>query len=127
MAVTGVIIGLVSLVVLVAGAAAAIFIMKKRRRGKPFMHVRMQSHENVEISNPMYLREEPDEDAESLDPTFVIPASTKASNFANPVYESIYHDGAANGTSVTSEEKKGLLHGEPSHPLEPRQDHPLGE
>lgn len=37
------------------------------------MHVRMQSHENVEISNPMYLREEPDEDAESLDPTFAIP------------------------------------------------------
>lgn len=48
-------------------------------RGKPFMHVRMQSHENVEISNPMYLREEPDEDAESLDPTFVISPSTKVS------------------------------------------------
>lgn len=47
------------------------------------MHVRMQSHENVEISNPMYLREEPDEDAESLDPTFVIPASTKVSQFSH--------------------------------------------
>ena len=45
-------------------------------RGKPFMHVRMQSQENVEISNPMYLREDADEDVESLDPTFVI-ASNK--------------------------------------------------
>lgn len=40
------------------------------------MHVRMQSQENVEISNPMYLREEVDEDAESLDPTSVL-ASNK--------------------------------------------------
>jgi hypothetical protein len=40
------------------------------------MHVRMQSQENVEISNPMYLREDADEDVESLDPTFVI-ASNK--------------------------------------------------
>ena len=45
-------------------------------RGKPFMHVRMQSQENVEISNPMYMREDADEDVESLDPTFVI-ASNK--------------------------------------------------
>lgn len=44
-------------------------------RGKPFMHVRMQSQENVEISNPMYLREEADDDVESLDPSFVLPTS----------------------------------------------------
>lgn len=39
----------------------------------------------------------------------------------------MYHDNAVNGTGVSNEEKKGLLQGEPSHPLEPRQDHPLGE
>jgi hypothetical protein len=38
--------------------------------GKPFMHVRMQ--ENVEISNPMYLREEVDDDAEALDGNFAL-------------------------------------------------------
>ena len=36
------------------------------------MHVRMQSQENVEISNPMYMREEADEDAETMVPTFVM-------------------------------------------------------
>lgn len=36
------------------------------------MHVRMQSQENVEISNPMYLREEADEDVESQDQTFAL-------------------------------------------------------
>lgn len=40
--------------------------------GKPFMHVRMQ--ENVEISNPMYLREEVDDDAETLDGNFALDA-----------------------------------------------------
>ena len=40
------------------------------------MHVRLQSQENVEISNPMYLREDADEDVESLDPSFVL-ASNK--------------------------------------------------
>jgi len=41
------------------------------------MHVRMQSQENVEINNPMYLREEADEDVESLDPSFAL-ANNKA-------------------------------------------------
>jgi hypothetical protein len=40
--------------------------------GKPFMHVRMQ--ENVEISNPIYLREEVDDDAEALDGHFALDA-----------------------------------------------------
>jgi hypothetical protein len=36
------------------------------------MHVRMQ--ENVEISNPMYLREEVDDDTEALDGNFSLDA-----------------------------------------------------
>ena len=36
------------------------------------MHVRMQSQENVEISNPMYLREDADEDVEPMEPTFAL-------------------------------------------------------
>jgi hypothetical protein len=48
------------------------------------MHGRMQSQENVEISNPMYLREDADEDVESLDPTFVI-ASNKVMLFIHCV------------------------------------------
>ena len=74
--VTAVVVVLVILVVLIAAAVAAVTIMRKRRRGKPFMHVRMQSQENVEISNPMYLREDADEDVEPMEPSFVL-ASNK--------------------------------------------------
>ena len=45
------------------------------------MHVRMQSQENVEISNPMYLREEADEDVETLDPSFVL-AGNKVNSYS---------------------------------------------
>lgn len=38
-------------------------------RGLPFMHVRMQDSANVEINNPMYLKEEYDYEAtEALSP-----------------------------------------------------------
>ncbi|XP_059351617.1 low-density lipoprotein receptor-related protein 1-like [Daphnia carinata] len=122
--VTAIVVVFVIIAVLIPAAKAAITVMRKRRRGQPFMHVRIQSQKNVEISNPMYLREDADEDVESLDPTFMIP-SNKATNFANSVYESMYNDAAA-GSSV-NEEKKGLLHSEPSHPLEPHKNHPLVE
>lgn len=122
--ITAIVIVLVVLIIFVAIAVAAVTVMRKRRRGKPFMHVRMQSQENVEISNPMYMREEADEDAETMVPTFVM-AGDKAINFANPVYESIYSDSASG--SAANEEKKGLLQSETSHPLELPKDHPLAE
>lgn len=113
------------------------------------MHVRMQSQENVEISNPMYLREEADEDVESQDQTFALAGNKvflshvtlefraagvlihssfndQATNFANPIYESMYSDSAA-CSSAASEEKKGLLQSESSHPHEQHKDHPLAE
>ena len=49
----------------------------------------------------------------------------QATNFANPVYESIYSDSASG--SAANEEKKGLLQSETSHPLELPKDHPLAE
>ena len=49
----------------------------------------------------------------------------QATNFANPVYESMYNDAGASSAAI--EEKKGLLQSETSHPLEPHKDHPLAE
>ena len=60
--------------------------------------------------------------------------TVQATNFANPVYESMYSD-AGGASSAASEEKKGLLQAETSlssssmssHPLEPLKDHPLAD
>lgn len=54
------------------------------------MHVRMQSQENVEINNPMYLREEADEDVESLDPSFALASNNKATVLLHPFIENRY-------------------------------------
>ncbi|XP_054274081.1 low-density lipoprotein receptor-related protein 1-like [Macrosteles quadrilineatus] len=101
---------LMSLVLLVvAGLGITYYIIKFKRSGKGFSHVRMQ--DNVEISNPMYQSQELDDEVER---DFTI-ESDRAANFGNPVYESLYN--TANG----SEEKKGLLQGETvmekHHPL----------
>ena len=48
------------------------------------MHVRMQSQENVEISNPMYMREEADEDAETMVPTFVMAGDKVILSYSSP-------------------------------------------
>ena len=50
------------------------------------MHVRMQSQENVEISNPMYMREEADEDAETMVPTFVMASDKVFHHFYIYIY-----------------------------------------
>lgn len=118
----------ISLVVLVT---MAVLIYRKRKRSRPFHHVRMQesggSGGNVEISNPIYLRGDCEDDAaEALNASFTLDPD-KATNFSNPVYDSLYAD--SNGTG---EEKKGLLQGEPQvdffdgqNSTGPCNDHPL--
>lgn len=86
--------------------------------------------ENVEISNPMYLRgEDLDETEDHTDPSGNLRVSTSstvlrnrpevsilkqnsfwfqnANNFANPVYESLYSGGEENKTLLSE------LHGDP--------------
>ncbi|KAF4524352.1 hypothetical protein B566_EDAN007528 [Ephemera danica] len=93
------------IVLLLAGVAVALLLLYRRRTriGKPFAHVRMQ--DNVEITNPMYLREEDADDP--LEHSFTLD-SDKSSNFANPVYESMY-SGSEAASLAAIEEKKGLL------------------
>ncbi|XP_064475155.1 prolow-density lipoprotein receptor-related protein 1-like [Ornithodoros turicata] len=105
-----------------------VLIYRKRKRTRPFHHVRMQdSGGNVEISNPIYLRGECEDDAtEALNSSFALDPDKIATNFSNPVYDSLYADGG--------EEKKGLLHGDSHLHVDyfdghssggPRGDHPL--
>ncbi|CAL1298011.1 unnamed protein product [Larinioides sclopetarius] len=99
-------IGIPVLTVLLLGilVSFAIVIYCRRKRGLPFMHVRMQDSANVEINNPMYLKEDYDYEAsEALNASI----SQEATNFTNPVYDSLYPVG-----STASEEKKGLLQGD---------------
>ncbi|XP_059475497.1 low-density lipoprotein receptor-related protein 1 isoform X2 [Neocloeon triangulifer] len=94
-------IGFLFLLALATGGV--IYFMYRRRLGggKPFAHVRMQ--DNVEITNPIYLREDDGDDP--LEHSFSLD-SDKASNFGNPVYECMYND---NSVPLVSEEKTGLL------------------
>lgn len=93
------------LVIAVAALVLAYYVLRHRQSGKPFTHVRMQ--ENVEISNPMYLRGDVEEEGDGLDRNFTFDAD-KSGNFANPVYESMYNSGMVDGVT-SSEEKTGLL------------------
>lgn len=57
----------------------------------------------------MYMRGECEDDpAEPMEPAFTIDFD-KVTNFTNPVYDSLYCDGAS---AVNVEEKKGLLQGD---------------
>ncbi|XP_034243195.1 prolow-density lipoprotein receptor-related protein 1 isoform X1 [Thrips palmi] len=111
----GVIISVTILIILLLGVAIAYYVTKRiRRGGKSFLHQRMT--ENVEISNPMYLREDLDDDGDN----FTLDSIVKG-NFSNPMYESMYNSGASTASGTTSEEKKGLLRGDDV----PSQPHPL--
>ncbi|XP_063218358.1 prolow-density lipoprotein receptor-related protein 1 [Bacillus rossius redtenbacheri] len=113
---TGVIVAVVLAVLALAGAGLTLLVLRIRRSGKPFMHVRMQ--ENVEISNPMYLREDAEEEEpDVMDASFTLDPD-KSGNFSNPVYESVFSPAPAGGSGVASEEKAGLLQDDnTSHPL----------
>jgi len=94
------------LVIAVTVVLIGVFLYRRKTRGNPFLHVRMQDATNMEISNPMYLRGEYEDDVpENLDNTFGIDPD-KATNFTNPMFDSVFHDGAI---SASNEEKKGLL------------------
>lgn len=112
---TGVIVSVTILIILLLGVAVAYYVTKRiRRGGKSFLHQRMT--ENVEISNPMYLREDIDDDGDN----FTLDSIVKG-NFSNPMYESMYNSGASTASGAASEEKKGLLRGDDV----PTQPHPL--
>ncbi|XP_049539126.1 low-density lipoprotein receptor-related protein 1B [Anopheles darlingi] len=110
------------ILIVAAGILGALYGLKKRRTGQPFLHARLT--DNVEITNPMYLG-----DADE-GPAFV--HEDDKVHFGNPVYEQMYAGGvnvhtdsatiaAGNsahplltGTAQPPEEKKGLL----QHPQE---------
>nr|XP_042899679.1 low-density lipoprotein receptor-related protein 1 isoform X4 [Parasteatoda tepidariorum] len=108
--------------------AFGVVVYCRRKRGQPFMHVRMQDSANVEINNPIYMKEDFDYEASEGLNSSLSQEVDEATNFTNPVYDSLYPAGS-NG----SEEKKGLLQGDAMN-VEfrdgtsrsvPSKDHPL--
>ncbi|KAJ9584467.1 hypothetical protein L9F63_021192, partial [Diploptera punctata] len=100
-----VLISVTFLLLLVGALVLAYFMMRRRRSAKSFMHVRMQ--ENVEISNPMYLREEVDDEAEGLDGSFTLDTD-KSGNFCKSRIRFIiqcWHDWKCNGEYKRGEER----------------------
>uniref|UniRef100_A0A8D8SCE1 Low-density lipoprotein receptor-related protein 1 n=2 Tax=Cacopsylla melanoneura TaxID=428564 RepID=A0A8D8SCE1_9HEMI len=94
---------LILLLLFITVCGIVFYIVRFKRRAQ-FMHMRMP--ENIEISNPMYLREDIDDENDILERNFAIDTDRGCSNFENPVYESMYNAKLPAG----SEEKKGLLH-----------------
>ncbi|XP_021948531.2 low-density lipoprotein receptor-related protein 1 isoform X4 [Folsomia candida] len=89
----------------VASFSGCVAYLVMRRKGRPFMHMRMQDSGTVEITNPMFLKDEGDEDHTS-EPSLIFDSDKvllQGTNFANPVYETMYKEGE---TSASNDEKK---------------------
>nr|XP_018901907.1 PREDICTED: prolow-density lipoprotein receptor-related protein 1 [Bemisia tabaci] len=111
------------LLVVIISIASIYLIIFFRKRSAGFVHMRMP--ESIEITNPMYLREDVDDEGETLERSFANDL-LKTSNFGNPVYESMYSDAKERDGLGAVEEKKGLLQGngapDKSHPLADSQE-----
>lgn len=105
--VTGLLIFFGLLMVLIAGLAIGYITLKRRRSGKPFTHERLDDN-NLEISNPMYMNGEVEDDGDPLERSFTLDPD-KSNNFANPVYDTMYNSNTADGNSSRNEEKAVLL------------------
>ena len=91
------------------------------------MHVRMNDNGTVEIHNPMFLKEDADEDHHGSEPSLIFDSDKVLLQGTNPVYdvyESMYKgsNGGAKGEASggKDDEKKGLLQSEDfstDHPL----------
>lgn len=110
-----VIIGIfVSIVALVVAVVLA--WLWQRQRGKGISHVRLEENGGtVEMTNPMYLHASDDQED---DPNPVFTLHDSPNTFKNPVYDSLYSEGAS-GT-ITQEEKTGLLQSDPLGALDTR-------
>ncbi|XP_014672260.1 PREDICTED: protein jagged-1-like [Priapulus caudatus] len=109
---------LLPVVVTVVIAAALVVIIvavvcyRRRLRSKGFSHMRMTDNANVEISNPMYMRDYEDEQAgEALEESTLAFNEEKPTNFSNPMYDTMYNEGGKKARP--SEETKGLLNSAP--------------
>lgn len=67
--VTGLLIFFGLLMLLIAGLAIGYVTLKRRRSGKPFTHERLDDN-NLEISNPMYMNGDLEDDGDPLERSF---------------------------------------------------------
>jgi len=77
-------------------------VCHKKRINNQFKHQRMADGSNMEISNPIYMKDYDDEDADgfSFD-------GDKPTNFSNPMYDTLYNESSSD--LQPESEKKRLL------------------
>lgn len=70
---------ILGILVIIAGILTGGYVILRKRRWRPFMHARLQ--ENVEISNPMYLNEDLDDDGDDpLERSFTLDSDNVSIN-----------------------------------------------
>lgn len=70
---------ILGMLVIIAGILTGGYVILRKRRWRPFMHARLQ--ENVEISNPMYLNEDLDDDGDDpLERSFTLDSDNVSIN-----------------------------------------------
>jgi lipopolysaccharide/colanic/teichoic acid biosynthesis glycosyltransferase len=91
------------LLLIILIVVVAVFMYRRRAAGNQFKHQRMGvDGSNMEISNPIYMKDYDDEEADgfSFD-------GDKPTNFSNPMYDTLYNE---NATDLQPDsEKKQLL------------------
>lgn len=104
-------------VVIVALVLAVVLAwLWQRQRGKGISHVRLEENGGtVEMTNPMYLHASDDQED---DPNPVFSLHDSPNTFKNPVYDSLYSEGAS--ATIMQEEKTGLLQSDPLGALDTR-------
>lgn len=73
--ITGLLIFFGILILIVSGIGFGYFLMKRRRSGKPFTHERLDDN-NLEISNPMYMNGDIEDDGDPMDREFTLEPDT---------------------------------------------------
>lgn len=68
---TGLLIFFGILIVILAGLAVGCIALRRMRAGKPFTHERLNDN-NLEISNPMYMNGDIEDDADNLEADFTL-------------------------------------------------------
>jgi len=82
-------------------------ILYRRRTSRQFKHTRMAETGNVEISNPIYMRDYEEDEGGEVGEAFTFDPD-KPTNFTNPMYDTLFSEGANDSLSTDSEKNKLL-------------------
>jgi integrin beta 2 len=105
---TAIVVPIIALCLIILLVILGIYIYRKRAN-RQFKHMRMAEPGagNVEITNPMYLRDYDDEEGGDVGDAFTFDPD-KPTNFSNPMYDTLYNENAAELMSPDNEKNQLL-------------------